>query len=472
MEFNLEFPTEILSIVFQELETQDLISCSRTCWPWNATANSLLYETVSFYSHTKLQQFVGSITGSQTHHEKCVESSISSHQPLGQLVKSVEIITGYSHHDDIHSYSTMLSRLASKTPNVHASYLGLPILSSDTDSGLPFDWSNLASQWTKLTNLSLKGSFGYELEPCDLNNINDVFNRLQHLNITRCEDILTHMLPSLPTMPYLQSFTATVYHTDDYQALKKILLNCQNTLHTLIIDFHSYLRPLSVNLDDFKIGRKQLKAFGLMKYDDSQINITNFGDNLEHLEWWVYSKETDETLKQSIHKAMIKTSSLKTLSFAGNMALDHIPLVLDANKNCLHTFYFDHMDGNDLIARLQARNARLYNVTTLCFECMYLENSDIRALAEIFPNVEFLALCRNRRSREMTRTISSGSKRTIWRLERGEEWIATDALSHFQHLKALDKITFPELMDQSISTYQQCKILRPKHKGQPSVIPL
>jgi hypothetical protein len=469
MDFNVNVPNEILSIALQHLCPQDLVSCSRTCWTWNAAANSLLYEQVSLSSLAKFQQLIHSITGSQEHQGRYARSS---HQSLGQLVKTVEIIAGYSHHDDIHSYSTMLSQLASNTPNVHTSKLDLPILSSNTVSGSPLDWSSLASQWSKLTSLTLKGPQQYEVEACDVNNINHVFYRLQHLNVTRCEDILTHMLPSIPTMPYLQSFMATVYQTSDYQALKKILQNCQNTLHTLIIDFHSYHRPLSVNLDDFKIGRKQLKAFGLMKYDDSQINITNFGDQLEHLEWWVYSKGSDDTLDHSINQAMIKTSNLKTLSFAGNMSLDYIPLVLEANKNTLHTFYFDHIHGNDLIAYLQNSNVRLYNVITLCFECMFLENSDVRSLAEIFPNVKFLALCRNRRSREMTRSISSGSKRTIWRLEKGEQWIATDALSHFHHLKALDKISFAELEVQSPSAYQRCTILRPKHKGQPSVIPL
>ncbi|KAI8584721.1 hypothetical protein K450DRAFT_217685 [Umbelopsis ramanniana AG] len=495
MEFSLGLPNEILPVVFRDLDPQDLVSCSRTCWSWNAIANSLLYETVSFVSHAKFQQFVETITDSQNHYEMCVGNSINTYRPLGQLVKSVEITAGYTRRDDRYDYSTMLSRLASKTPNVHKAKMYLPILSSNTYDGLSFNWSNLASQWSKLTSLSLKGSLEYGMETYDMKNINDVFSRLHHLSVVRCDDFLTHMLPSLPTMPYLQSFMATIYRTSDYQALKKILQTYQTTLHTLVIEFFCFYPQISFNLDDLNIGHKQLKAFGLMKHDDTQINITKFGDNLEHLEWWIFSLKPDEILNQSIHQAMIKTSTLKTLSFAGKMALDHIPLVLEANKHSLHTFYVDHARGNDLIALLQDSKVRLYNVVTLCFECPLLENADVRSLAEIFPNVKYLALRRNRLSHEMikgtrnistrnistrnvstmnisTRSIPSGSKLTIVELNRGPVWIATESLSHFQHLKALDKITFPELVDQSLFTFQQCNIFRPKHKVQPVVIPL
>ncbi|KAI9290028.1 hypothetical protein BC943DRAFT_313157 [Umbelopsis sp. AD052] len=475
MDFNLELPSEILQIVFQDLEPHDLVSCSHTCWSWNAAANSLLYETVSFHSHAKLQEFVESITDSQDRHEMNIESSNNSHQPLGQLVGSVEIVAGYTRYDDRDNYSTMLSRLASKTPNVHNAKIYLPILSSDTYNGLSFKWSNLALQWSKLTSLSLTGSLEHGMETYDMNNINDALNRLQHLNIIRCDDFLTHMLSSLPTMPYLQSLKATVYSTSDFQALKKILQTYQNTLHTLIIELFCFLPQISFNLDDLNIGHKQLKAFGIMKHDDSQINITNFGDNLEHLEWWVFSLNPDETLNQSMHQAMIKTSALKTLSLAGRMSLGHIPLVLEANKNSLHTFYVDHHRGTVLLALLQESKVRLRNVITLCFECPVLEDADVRLLAEIFPNVKYLALRRNMLTREMirsTRRIPGGNKLAIFEMKKGPVWIATDSLSHFQHLKALDKITFPELVDQSLSTYQQCNIFRPIQKGQPTVIPL
>ena len=475
MESNIKFPSEILSIALQHLCPQDLVSCSRTCWTWNAIANTLLYEAVSLSSIADFRQFVECISDSKDHHGGCAENTSGSHQPpLGQLVKAVEITGGYTQFDDRRNYSSTLSRLASHTPNVHTAKLFLPILSLDTVGGSPFSWSTLAAQWPKLTKLTLKGSMNTGVDTYDLHNINHVLYRLQHLNITRCDNILTHIRTPLP---FLQCLVATIYSPSDYQALKKFLRTCQTTLHTLIIELWCFHRQALFNLDDLDIGHKQLKAFGLMKHDMSQVIMTNFGDNLEHFECWNISPGPDAVLDPSIHQGMKKTSNLKTLSFAGNMAVYEISRVLLANKNTLHTFYLNHDRGIDLIPLLQENKVQLYNVVTLCFKCKLLEDAHVHSLAKVFPNVKFLALCRNMRSGHMTKTnriktMPDGSILTVWEFKKGGPWISTEALSHFQHLKALDKITFSELEDQSLSTLRQCDIFRPIHKGQPSVIPL
>ncbi|KAG2186840.1 hypothetical protein INT44_003066 [Umbelopsis vinacea] len=347
----------------------------------------------------------------------------------------------------------MLSRLASKTPNIHSARINVPILFSNADSGSSFNWSTLASQWSKLTTLSLSDlPSPYINETYDISNISDVFHRLQHLDITRCDGIRTHMLP---TMPYLQTLAACIDHASDYNALPKILQSCQNTLHTLFIRFECYddrAPPNSFNLDDLNIGHKQLKTFGLYSMDGSQFNITEFGDNLEHLGWCVHNfLEMDPSLPP----AMIKKDTLKSLSFAGNMDPDCAALVLEANKYSLQTLYFE---DTDLIDALQESKVRLYNVTTLCCISSSLENSDVCSLAEIFPNVKYLALCRKKYP------TLKGTGRPMW--------IAMDSLSHFQHLEALDIMTFLELVDQSLSTFQQCKILGPVWKGPYLVIPL
>ncbi|CAO3667191.1 unnamed protein product [Umbelopsis ramanniana] len=455
MDFKLQLSNEILIIILQNLCPQDLVSCSHTCWTWNNAANPLLYETVSLSTCTMFQKFMESIIDPQNHDVSCVGNAIDRHQPLAQLVKTVDILVDYSEYDDLQNYSTMLSRLASKTPNVHTAKLFLPILCTVHGSRYSFDWSMLASQWTQLKSLTLRKALYYAAEEYNLNNINVVLNKLQHLDVAGCEHILNYMRPSLPSMPYLQSFMANVFDTDDYQALKEILETCQDTLHTLIIGFYSIFRPLSINLDDLKVGRKQLKAFGLTTHDDSQLHISNLGENLEHLEWWTIGNGGVYTLDHPIYQAMMKTSNLKTLSVAGNMALDPIPLVLEANKDTLHTFYFDYMNRDNLIEYLQAYKMRLYNVTTLCYEFWSLDLSDVGLLAEIFPNVEFLGLCRDRLQHERTRHKMMRTK--------GLQWITMDALSHFQQLKAIDEITFLELVDQSSSTYPKCNILRPKY---------
>lgn len=456
MDLNINLPSEILDIIFQYLSPQDLISCSRTCWSWNASANPLLYETVTFSSNTKFQRFIEGISASKNPHGEGTENTRGSHQALGQLVKAAEIISGYSHHDEIREYAMVLSRLASETPNVHTATLVLLVMSEET--GPPPYWRTLASQWSKLKSLTLSGSLDYGVETYDLDGLKAVFHRLQHLDVTRCSDILSYMLSSLPTMPYLQSLMATIYSTTDYKALKTVVRNTLNTLNTCIIEFNCARLP-ALDPENLQLDHKNLKILGFTVYGQTQINITNIGDNLEHLRYWVFSSGAGSLLDQSIRQAMLKTSHLKTLSLAGDLPLEHIALVLEANKNSLHTFFFHHTRAGDLITLLQASNVRLYNVTTLCFDCSSLENAHVLDLAEIFPNVESLALCRNTWARDMTTmTMFLLSERISDERREADYWIATDALSQFRQLKALDKTSFLELEDQQLCTYRKCSI--------------
>jgi hypothetical protein len=468
-----EIPKEILTMVFRYLYPEDLVSCSRTCWAWNDTANAPLYETVTLSTCSKYYGFIQTVTNFEYHLGSFFENAINRHQQLGHLVKVVEITADYSWNgdDEVHNYSTNLSQLISRTPNVHTSKLFLPVSYTNTEGDPIFDWTAVASQWTKLTSLTLKKPLGYTLASCDLNNINGVLNRLQNLDITPCGNILCYM-PTLLPMPSLKALMANIFDTSDYQALKKILQGCQGNLHTLIIAFHyTFLRPLSVDLDDLKIGHNQLKAFGMTTHDDSQIRITNFGDHLEHLEWRS-SGIVNDTANQSIWQAMIKTCNLKSLSLLGHMSLDNIRLVLGANKSTLHTFYWDHMAVSGLISPLLTNHIRLYNVTTLCLDRVVFENSDVRSLAEIFPNVEFLALRRCKLQHEGPWLTWSGSMQNRRRVQRDVKWIATETLSHFRHLKAIDEITFLELIDQGLFTYEKCNIFPSQFTKQPHVMPL
>ncbi|KAH8553537.1 hypothetical protein BGW37DRAFT_263273 [Umbelopsis sp. PMI_123] len=471
MSDNHQFPHELLTIVFQNLCQQDLVNCSSTCWTWNSTVNPLLYGKVSLVSQTMFERLIHSISKNQTHKAQGVGNTIKRHHQLGQLIKVVEILVDYSHYDNPHQYVPLLSNLALNAPNVHTAEIFLPTTCWDTYTGSPLDWSALASHWPHLTNLALKASLDYEMQASDLTNINHVLNRLHHLNIVRGEDIINFLQTSPPVMPKLQSLKAVLLNPPNYQTLTTILQSCQETLHTLIIDFHSYFQPLSINMDSLFTQLKNLKVFGLMRYDDSPITITSFGEHLNHLEWWVFSSGPHDPLDESIYQAMIKTSNLKTLCIGGNMAIEYVPVVLEANKSTLQTFYLDHIHGNDLIAILLATNRSFSNVTTLCFECMLLENSDVVALAKIFPNVQFLSLCRNRRRREIPRSVANRSGQRRWRSQYGEKWIASEILSSFQCLKAIDHTTVPELREQPLSNFPRCDILQPKLQGPPSVFP-
>ncbi|KAG2183967.1 hypothetical protein INT44_008978 [Umbelopsis vinacea] len=270
MDFKLELPIDILPIVFQYLDLQDLVNCSRTCWCWNADANTLLYKAIIFSSLSKLVHFVESIGGFHNSHEMCVKNNIDLYKPLGHLVKSVEITASYYQYDDRHNYSTILSRLATVTPNVHGAMIYLPIITLDADRGKLFNWSLLGLKWSKLTRLSLRDISGFSEEAHDIYDINDVLNKLQYLSIARCNGILTHMLPSLPTMPYLQFLKIGIDCVSDYHALKRILHNCQDTLHTLLVCFEKNSLLNSFDVDDLNIGSKKLKTFELCSREDLQ----------------------------------------------------------------------------------------------------------------------------------------------------------------------------------------------------------
>lgn len=282
----------------------------------------------------------------------------------------------------------------------------------------------------------------------DLNNIDDVLNRLQYLDVDDCSRILTYMLPSLPIMPYLQSFMVSLCDVSEYQVLKKILKTCQRAMNTLIIGLIEISELLYIDLDDLDISHKQLKTFGLATSDISKCQVTNFGDNLENLELKTFRNGNVDISDRSMSQAMIKTRKLKTLSLGGNMSIDRISLVLEANKNTLHTLIFQFRETNNLISYLLAKKVRLSNVIKLVFESCNLANSDWHPLSEIFPNVEFL-LCGQVCLRAMSRRP--------W-IDKRFQWITADALYHFQHLKAIDDIAFKQVIDNSSVTYERCNI--------------
>ncbi|CAO3667183.1 unnamed protein product [Umbelopsis ramanniana] len=330
----------------------------------------------------------------------------------------------------------------------------MPILTGEIISDSNFDWSILAARWTKLTSLTLRETTDWPVVQEELTNFSNVLSRIQHLEVTTCVNGLTSMLPFLRAQPCLQSLMVNIAGSGDYEALREISQTCRNTLHTLIIDLLWCGDTLNTNLDDFNIANKLLKTIGV-KNDSDDFHITSFGDNLEQLEWWcIYHNHHNRG--NSIIQAMKKTNKLKTLSLVGEMTLVYIPLVLEANKSTLHTFYFRALApsvGNEsLISLLLANKVQLCNVTTLFFECDTPKNSDVQSLAEIFPNVEFLGLTSDTTMFLTQRYPMSSSGRVP------SKWITTDDLSHFRHLKAIDEITYSQVIDQNEVTYQKCII--------------
>lgn len=88
---------------------------------------------------------INSVTEVKSLDESCVKLTVSKGKQLGQLVQVVNLSVIYFEYDEKHNYATMLSRLASMTPNVHTVEITVPTVRSDM-SGRSFDWSVLASQ--------------------------------------------------------------------------------------------------------------------------------------------------------------------------------------------------------------------------------------------------------------------------------------------------------------------------------------
>jgi hypothetical protein len=441
---DIELPSEILTVILKELLPQDLTSCSRTCWVWNTITNPFLYEAVYICSEDRYQLFVRSITPCRNHDVRCVCKPCNRRQQLGQLVKAVDIDIDYgtTYEEIFDDFTvTLLLELASATPNVHTAKIYMPILAENlTNSGHYFDWSTLAARWTKLTSLTLRNPTYWPLVQGELTNFSDILSRIQHLETT-CENGLHLMLPFLPAKPCLQSLIANAFGSMDYEALKEICQTCRNTLHTLIM-----VNDTGVDLDDINMGSNLLKTVGINHWEGEEPHITNFGDNLEHLEY----RGNGGDGYHSIIQAIKKTNKLKTLSLVVRyVTLKVIPLILENNKNTLHTFYFrgsDELGIASLISRLLANKVQLCNVTTLFFELSTLNNFDVHSLAEIFPNVEFLGLTKD------------SSKRFSSLYPVTSKWITTDDLSHFQHLKAIPLITYLEVIDPKAVIHEKCTI--------------
>ncbi|CAO3667187.1 unnamed protein product [Umbelopsis ramanniana] len=328
----------------------------------------------------------------------------------------------------------------------------MPLVEGELRNGCPyFDWSILAAQWTKLTSLTLiEQDTDCLLEHVELTNCSDILSRIQHLNTTNHTE-LHFILPFLPVKPCLKSFIGEIDNSEDYEALKKISQTYRNTLNTFII---TCCVDVDVDLDDLRIGSNLLKTVGICNYYSRQLHITNFGGNLEHLGY----RCSDSDASRSITQAMKKTSKLKTLSLVvDTLNLEYIPLVLENNKNTLHTFYFRTIDlelerNEGLISLLLANKVQLCNVTTLFLQYRTLMNSDVQSLAKIFPNVEFLGLVS-----DTLIFLTPKYSRNSWG-RATSKWINTDDLSHFRHLQAIDEITYSQVIDQNEVTYQKCII--------------
>jgi hypothetical protein len=247
----------------------------------------------------------------------------------------------------------------------------------------------------------------------------------------------------MPTTLNLLSLKVSLSDFIQYKQVMTMLQSCRSTLQSLAIKWilsGAIGQPLS--LENIIQTLPNLKALALTYHEISYLTINNFGDQLEVLEV-IGNRQGNEQLEVEVGEAMMKTSNLKVLSLGTcSFFTEYIPTIIDLNRMTLHSLYITSDVGDELIDLLLADNIRADRVTTLCFECRYLDNPMIHSLSVIFPSVEFLGLARGKAKSD-------------------RKWISTQSLSRFQHLKGIDIWTFRELVDPNSYHGSRYKIRRP-----------
>ncbi|KAH8548430.1 hypothetical protein BGW37DRAFT_182267 [Umbelopsis sp. PMI_123] len=441
----LALPDELLSLIFQNLGSRDILSCSYVCWTWNKAANPLLYYNIFSCSQGVFENLIRTITPPESSSEN--EAMCPSRQKqLGALIRVIRIHNDHVFYGFAYWYLPALCRLAAFSPNVHTVDIYEPSASVNGLNNTTLNWQTILGKgWPHLKALRLVDPKIHIRNGRYLTDIDNTLYQLRHLDIMHTTVRLeSHLLgPLSPTNGQLKSLKIRVNEAYDYALLKRLLQSCKNTLDTLVLSWHmSILDHPSLSLDDLILELPNLKSLGFTYSGNEACNITSFGEKLERLDIIGNSYFSLEQCHKIIGHAMMKTTNLKTLSLEScPWLVQYIPMVIDVNRATLQTLYFVSDTGYQWISTLAKNSMPFYSVTTLCFECLSLNDNIVLILAAIFPNVQFLSLAKHRGI--------------------NQNWILSGALSHFQHLKGVDKWTFHEVVDQNNFNYAQYDIRYP-----------
>lgn len=116
----LTLPPEILELLFRDLDTTDLVSCSHTCWTWNTVANTLLYAQVTIASGRIIKRLNRTLSGEIDEGISNSRDAEERRKQLGSMIKDFKIEHRFSD-----SYVEMYQlwhyvKLSHFCPNVHA----------------------------------------------------------------------------------------------------------------------------------------------------------------------------------------------------------------------------------------------------------------------------------------------------------------------------------------------------------------
>ncbi|KAH8548433.1 hypothetical protein BGW37DRAFT_470200 [Umbelopsis sp. PMI_123] len=433
MNRGIQLHTELWDFIFQHLTYPDLVSCSYTNWRWNDVANARLYHNVRATSTSALEKFVSTVTLPDTTNKAECLKGMTRQRELGNLVKTINLV--FIHEVQWQPLPqcsmSILQRVSSATPNVHTveiRYLRTP---NSQPCYCDMDWSAIFRvNWQHLKRLTMKSDVLLD----ETNIATIILHQLEHLDTTDARKFLNCKLLPTPTMLNLRLLKITVYN-DQYDQIKTILQRCQGTLYSLAIRLPFYeANNLPLDLDTLIQGLPKLKAFALAYSQDSRLILNSFGNKIEELEI-IGNGRRNDPVDTMLGHAMMKTSQLKTLSLGTcTNIFQYIPTIIQNNSTTLQNVYITCRLGKVLIANMIANNTLGNNVTTLCFECRYLNNTAVRNLAAVFPQVKYLALTRGK-------------------AQAGQQWISTKSLCTFQHLKGVDTVMYSELLDPSSYVY-------------------
>lgn len=378
------------------MNTQDLLSCSYTCWTWNNLANIILYRSVDISSLNKFKKFLNTV--STPVHDACARSKDTNHkrQPLGELVKAIRLqyADRFEYMED--SHHAYLEDLASICPNVHSitTYEDNDLISHILSIENYDCWQKLGAKWPLLKSVAIHSSHHFGHSPYPSRGIETIFARLHHLDLLRCNYFLLHFPVRPSSVTQLQSLKVRVDFMSDYGCLKALVDNCRDTLETLAI---SWKAPDTgenpQDLGPLILDSPHLKKFGLEWKSNSSFRISSFGDQLYELELQGRNSGRIQRIDEEIGRALTRTSNLKRLSLTGVVSLaEYIPLLLHANSDTLQEFYLSDRNAHLLLTNLNTTGTLLFNVTVLHINTKNIEASSLRMVPEIFPRIEFLQL--------------------------------------------------------------------------------
>lgn len=443
----LSLPKELLELVFKELNCQDLVSCSYTSWFWNDTANVLVYHELSSLSLDRLRKLVRTLAPTYVPNGLDTPETTPRQRQLGNLVKVIKLREiqdrAYLIAKPTVAYLEESAKLTLLTPNVHTAVIyDVNVVNGGTISSSPLQWDLSISKWQHLNRLKILASGAHTHGDIGIGVV-ELLPQIEHFDVLDAERILGCTFPSMPTTLNVVSLKISVGDHIQYDQVMTMLQSCRNTLQSLTIKWLlSQAIRKSLSLEKIIQTHPKLKAFALTYHESSYLTIDSFGDQLEVLEV-IGNRQGNEQFEVEVGRAMMRTSNLKVLSLGTcSYFIEYIPTTIDRNRMTLHSLYVTSDVGDELIDLLLADNIRADCVTTLCFECRYLDNTMVHSLSIIFPYVEYLGLARGKAKSD-------------------RKWISTQSLSWFRQLKGIDIWTFRELVDPSSYHGLKYKIQRP-----------